>query len=223
METINSKSPDTLEILTAEELALEAQGGSKAHFAELVNRYGPRLYHFLRHKVSRDEDAEDLVQDTLVKAYQNLHRYSPSHLFSTWLFTIGRREAISYYRAQQRRRERPEPMPPGPVPNPLEMIISLEEKDNLWKRARQLPEKQYDALWLRYAEDMSVKEIAKVLSLTRIHIKVLLYRGRSQLAKLHQQTEQTIQPTSGGSHRVFEVDGLMKDGGQIARACTPRL
>jgi len=194
METINTKSPNTLEILTAEELAIEAKGGSKAHFSELVNRYGPRLYHFLRHKVSRDEDAEDLVQNTLVKAYQNLHRYNPSHLFSAWIFTIGRREAISYYRAQQRRRERPEPAPPEAVPNPLEMIIHREEKDNLWKRARQLPEKQYDALWLRYAEDMSVKEIAKVLSLTQIHIKVLLYRGRSQLAKLHQQTEPTVQP-----------------------------
>jgi len=188
----NTKTPNTLEMLTAEELAIKAQGGSKAHFAELVNRYGPRLYHFLRHKVSRDEDAEDLVQDTLVKAYQNLHRYNPSHPFSAWLFTIGKREAISYYRSQQRRRERPEPMPPGAVPNPLEMIVRREEKDNLWKRARQLPEKQYDALWLRYAEDMSVKEISQVLGLTQIHIKVLLYRGRSQLAKLHQQTEPAV-------------------------------
>ena len=190
----NSKSPNTLEMLTAEELALEAQGGSKAHFAELVNRYGPRLYHFLRHKVPLDEDAEDLVQDTLVKAYQNLHRFNPSHPFSAWLFTICKREAISYYRAQQRRRERPEPMPPGAIPNPLEMIVRREEKDNLWRQARQLPEKQYDALWLRYAEDMSVKEISQVLGLTQIHVKVLLYRGRLRLAQLHKQTKQAVRP-----------------------------
>jgi RNA polymerase sigma-70 factor (ECF subfamily) len=69
--------------------------------------------------------------------------------------------------------------------DPHEYAVRCEERRNLWDRARALPRKQYDALWLRYAEDMSVKDVARTMGLTLVHVKVLLYRARVRLAREH--------------------------------------
>ncbi len=173
-----------LESPTAEDLAVSVQRGSKADFAELVNRFGPRLYRYFRQKIRSREDCEDLVQDTLIKAYRNIHRYRRIGRFVTWLYTIGTRLMVDHYRLQQRRRAMPIP---GDLPggmDPLESAARKEARENLWIMARSLSRKQFDALWLRYAEEMSVKEIAGVMGTTRVHAKVLLYRARKRLAEL---------------------------------------
>ncbi len=61
-----------------------------------------------------------------------------------------------------------------------------ENMDNLWQQARRLPASQYTALWLRYAEDMSVREVAGVMGKTQVYVKVLLYRGRKRLGEVLQ-------------------------------------
>jgi DNA-directed RNA polymerase specialized sigma24 family protein len=87
--------------LSDEDLAGRAQEGCSASFEELVRRFQVPLLQFLQRWAAR-EDAEDLVQDTFVRAYRNLHRYRSSWRFATWLYTIARRLSIN-----QRRRSRP--------------------------------------------------------------------------------------------------------------------
>jgi RNA polymerase sigma-70 factor (ECF subfamily) len=68
--------------------------------------------------------------------------------------------------------------------DPAELLARQEERQGLWGLARRrLPEAQFQALWLRYAEDLSVAGIAQVLHKTQTHVKVLLFRARRVLAR----------------------------------------
>lgn len=69
------------------------------------------------------------------------------------------------------------------APSPSEVLSDREQQHTLWTMARRLPESQYQVLWLKYAEGLSVKEIAKAMGKSQINVKVLLYRARTGMAK----------------------------------------
>ncbi len=167
--------------LSSEELAGRAKSGCQASFTELVHRYVPRLQAFLRRRNRNKDEVEDLVQDTLVKAYRNLDRYDDSWRFSTWLFTIAGRVAVSRHRRRQLEPGSFDPQAHAPAPD--EAADRREQRESLWAMAAELPTGQYRALWLRYAEDMSVMEIAAALGKSQVWVKVSLYRARMSLAR----------------------------------------
>ncbi|MHC4283245.1 MAG: RNA polymerase sigma factor [Planctomycetota bacterium] len=72
---------------------------------------------------------------------------------------------------------------------PGQMIIEKETQQSLWALARGLSMNQYQALWLKYGQDMSIKEIAMVLRKSQVNVKVLLYRARINLAKRLQNVD----------------------------------
>lgn len=166
--------------LSDEEIATRAAAGSLGSFEELVFRYGARLRHFLRHKIQTDQDIEDLVQEIFLKAFRNIARFDPEKKFSTWLYTIAVRQTISHYRTK---RPWASLMPKNPTLDPQEAMIQKEQSQNLWRQAKTLQPKEFEALWLRYAEDMSVKDIARVMKKKPITVRVLLHRARLNLAK----------------------------------------
>jgi RNA polymerase sigma-70 factor, ECF subfamily len=170
-----------------EELAIRAAAGSRPAFEELVSKYGLRLFHFLRSRSGSDEDVEDLVQETFLKAYRNIARYDPRWKFSTWLFTAAVRLSISRHRSQG---ARPLPLdsegPEHPFPGPQEALIRKEETEeagNIWLLARTLKPSEYEVLWLRYAEEMPMKEIARAMKRSLVGVRVLLHRSRLKLGK----------------------------------------
>jgi len=123
------------------------------------------------------------VQDTFAKAYANLHRYDSSWRFSTWLYTIARRLAVSQYRhstSASSVEPRAEALDSG---EPHELLARRDARDNLWRLAERLPASQYRALWLRYAEAMPVSQISRALGKSCINVKVLLHRARVNLAR----------------------------------------
>ncbi|MHC4461454.1 MAG: RNA polymerase sigma factor [Planctomycetota bacterium] len=198
-----------LRALSAEELAHQAQQGCEASFTALAERYRVRLFHFLHHKTGSVQDAEDLVQDTFVKAYKNIHRYSNSWKFSTWLFTIARRLASSHYRSLRRSQSVSE-VESGSL-EPEEMATQEEARQSLWAMARGLSKNQYQALRLRYAEDMSIKEIAQVLRKSQVNVKVILYRARINMAERLRNTavedEAADQMSSKETVSFMKVEG----------------
>lgn len=170
---------------SAEELAATAAAGSSACFDALVERFGPRLLRYLRQKVRDAHTAEDLLQETFLKAYRNLGRYDPGRPFAAWLFTIATRQAASFGRARPADcpAERIEPTDAG-AESPLEAVARREQQENLWARAsRELSADQFNALWLRYAEDMPVRQIAGVMGKSTVHVKVMLHRARRSLLR----------------------------------------
>jgi RNA polymerase sigma-70 factor (ECF subfamily) len=168
--------------ITDEELALKVAAGSLSCFEELVCRYTPRLFHFFRPRIDTDQDVEDLVQETFFKTYRNIDRYDPEFRFSTWIYTVAVRLAVSHYR--KRKRAVPAYELPAEEVTPEQLVIRRQESRNFWARAKKLSSRQYQTIWLRYAEDMSTKEIGAVLRLTPVQVRVLLHRGRSNLAKI---------------------------------------
>jgi len=168
-----------------EELARRAQAGCVASFEELARRFQVPLVHFLRRWASR-EDAEDLAQDTLLRAYRNLHRYRPSWRFATWLFTIARRLSIN-----QARRRRPMAASDAldevehDAPEPADAVAREESRQRLWSLAASaLSKPQMTATWLHYVEGMPLGQIARVLGCSQVAAKVTLFRARKRLLRV---------------------------------------
>lgn len=168
-----------------QELVDQALSGETRSFEELVCRYQTMLHRFFLQRHSQEE-AQDLLQETFLRAWQNLARYRKCWAFSTWIFTIAYRQSVSCFRKKRRR------FSPLPLTNRenLEQIAApvsenpLAERslENLWNLAKTiLPEPQWSALWLFYAEEKSIREIAHILRRTETGIKTLLFRGRQKL------------------------------------------
>ena len=165
------------------ELIRRTQQGCEEAFADLVRRYADRLHRFLVGRGANPVDAEDLVQETFIAAHRALDRYDPRYAFSTWLFTIGRRLAVSQYR----KRKRLEAIAEKRIPPPSGTDSRSEAGQGIWDAARQkLAPRDFEALWLRYGEDLSIGEVARVMGVYALHARVILHRARGRLAaELH--------------------------------------
>ena len=170
-----------------EELACRAQQGCTASFEDLVRRFQVPLLHFLRKRTSSagsaHADAEDLLQDTFVRAYENLDKYRSSWRFRTWVYTIARRLSINHYR--RRRLEPCENIESvrSSAPSPEKIVAEEESRRQLWDLAAEvLTEEQMTAVWLYYVEQMPVKEIAAVQGRSRVAVKTMLFRARGKLS-----------------------------------------
>jgi RNA polymerase sigma-70 factor (ECF subfamily) len=164
---------------SAEELAARARDGSRISFDELVVRYRPQLVAFLARRLRDAADAEDVAQETFLRAYDHLDRYDPARPFSTWLFAIGKNVAANHAIARTRRdvREHDSRPPDADVGADGSAAAS-----DLWQRAAQvLRPAPYRVLWLRYAQGMTVGEIATELGRSSVAIKVMLFRARRRL------------------------------------------
>ena len=169
--------------LSNEELARGAQAGTTAYFEELVTRFEGRLLHFLVQRSRNVHEAEDLLQETFARAYLKIGQYNPKWRFSTWLFTIATRLACNQRRKPFRQSLEDIQLLQARGGDPLTIVARKEEQNNLWTLAAALlSENQYTALWLQYAQAMSVKEVSKVMGKTQTNVKVLLFRARSSLA-----------------------------------------
>ena len=147
-------------------------------FTDLVGAYRDRLLRFLVTRCASYADAEDALQDTLINAYRYLHSYDPRWRFSTWLYRIAIRNAAKLHT--------PDMLELGELraeeSDPLLQCIADSESRNLWISAKQLlNDEVFQAMWLRYAEDMSVNDIAKALDRSASWTKVNLMRGRRKL------------------------------------------
>jgi RNA polymerase sigma-70 factor (ECF subfamily) len=168
--------------MSDEDLARQSQGGDLTAFEELVLRYENRIYSFVFQSCGRDADAREVTQDTFVRAFAAIAQFDPGRSFASWLFAIARRKSIDCFRARipSDGQAAPEELDPD---DPSELLARREEAQDLWRRAREaLPDSQFQALWLRYAEDMDLAQIGCVLGKTQTHVKVLLFRARHKLA-----------------------------------------
>jgi len=171
---------------TPEQLALRAKDGSLAAYTRLVGLFEGRLYNFLLRRVSTPSDAEDLTQEALVRAWTHIDSYDARWRFSTWLFTIASRLAISKQRHDALSRPARESI--GRTRSPFEQrdigaeMDRREQFDELWSIAEEtLSRPQLTALWLRYAEDCSIGEIATILRKSQVGVRVMLFRTRQTL------------------------------------------
>jgi RNA polymerase sigma-70 factor (ECF subfamily) len=192
-----------------EELALRASRGCAASFEELMRRYQAPVLHFLQHR-GRLSDAEDLLQETFVRAYANLDRYRPRWRFSTWLFTIARRISINHGRTVRPVSDDDAArQAASSAPGPVEAAAEAESRRYLWAIAdRVLAEEERTALWLHYVEGMPAREIATVLDRSWVSVKTMMFRARKKLLPLvkHLAPEGTGPRTAEAAGREEQVE-----------------
>lgn len=198
--------------------------GDHDAFARLVHVYSPRLKTLLLRRLGTcSGEIDDVLQETFTKAYHSLHRYDSQYRFSTWLYTIGIRLAID---VQRRHRRWPwmrasdallDQCPARSANPAISRDSTPSGSDNehsdsdLWQQVQgHLNPSQSTALWLRYAEDMSIEEIASILGKTQIGVRVLLHRARARLLdKLGDRSDRSIHQ-SCSSKEAHEPSGRQR-------------
>jgi RNA polymerase sigma-70 factor, ECF subfamily len=168
------------------EIIRRVGAGDRGAFRALVKRFQGPLYAFVLRMVHRPPIAEELVQDTFVRAFQAAPRYEPTAAVSTWLFHIAARlamnEAARAHHAHEVAGEAPEVASHAALP--LEQLERKELTRTIEEALAQLPPQQRAAVVLARFEDMPYREIGKVLGISEAAVDGLLHRARQTLMKL---------------------------------------
>jgi len=177
-----------------EALAVEAREGSEEAFRELVERFEGPVFRLVVRIVRRAELAEELAQETFLKAWKALRRFDPERRFSSWLFKIAHNTALDSLRrsGQGEALSLDAPLEPGgPAPelpadpraeDPLARLVARGAGRALEEAVLELREAYREVLLLRFAEGLSYEEIAEVTGSPLGTVKVHLHRARQELA-----------------------------------------
>jgi len=190
METIQKKAAeDTSELA----LVQAAKKGDLDAFSQLVKRYDRNIFRIAQHITHNEEDAQDVVQDAFLKAYQNLEQFLGNSKFYTWLVRIAVNEALMKLRRRRSDKtvsldedvETEEGSMPREVadwsPNPEQLYGQSEWSDILKKTIQGLPPGFRTVFVLRDVEGLSTEETAEMLGLSIPAVKSRLLRARLQL------------------------------------------
>lgn len=160
-------------------LIKRAQNGDTGCFSQLVSCYQLRLYSYLLARCHHPEDADDVLQDTFVNAFQYIRSYQPKWAFSTWLFTIARR----LLHAQKKRYFVPIEDTRLVTENTTTHLAV--DPNNFWRLIKKyLTADCYDALWFHYKEDKPIKQVAAILKKSESWVKTNLHRSKMKLRRV---------------------------------------
>src|SRR5207244_583966 len=156
------------------------QAGDRPAFAALVERYWERLYRWLYHLTHDRHAAEDLAQETFLKAFAHLERFQAGTNFRAWLFRIAHNTFANQCRVARRRHPLPEDLATHDQ-GPEARLLSQEALQGLAHALAQLPTEYRAALLLRAEEDLSFRQIADVLGLTEETARWRVFKARQKL------------------------------------------
>jgi RNA polymerase sigma-70 factor (ECF subfamily) len=165
-------------------LVLRCQAGDEAAFAEILERYGPRMRYFVRKLLGEADvsaDAEDVLQDVWLDVYRKLGRLTDAGALAAWLYRIARDRA---YRVLRKRR-------PGRVALDAEVLtddaeegsFSAEDAARIHAALRELEPEHREVLMLRFLEEMTYEDIARVTGCPIGTVRSRLYYGKLALRR----------------------------------------
>jgi RNA polymerase sigma-70 factor (ECF subfamily) len=173
---------------TDRSLVARAQAGDLRAFEMLVERHRRRIYRLAYRMTCTHEDADDVLQETFVRAYGNLRRFDLDRPFANWLYTIAANLCLDRRRRWQREKhvawEQVEDLPVAAAAGPASPERAAENgelRGRLHGAIARLPRRQKAALVLFEVEGMKITEIAVLLSCTEGAVKSTLHRARRRL------------------------------------------
>ena len=160
--------------------------GDTNAFAYLINRYKDMVYTIAIKIVKSHEDAEEVAQDSFLKAYEKLDSFKGNSKFSTWLYTIVYRNSITKIRKKKVATSDIDEYvmdnySEGHEFPQLEAIKNGEQQKYVREAIDRLPEKDALLITLFYMNESSIEEIEQITNLTQSNIKVILFRARKKL------------------------------------------
>ncbi|MEM7086388.1 MAG: RNA polymerase sigma factor, partial [Bacteroidota bacterium] len=174
---------------TDQELINKTLQGDTRAFGLLVEQYQGYVFTIIIRMVKVREEAEEVAQDTFIKAFESLSSFRGESKFSSWLYSIAYRKALDRirknkkYSASQLLEDITE-SEAGISENALHILEDKERKQQIQECIMQLPEIDAALITLYYFEEQSVKEIAKITELSEENIKVKLHRSRKKMFTL---------------------------------------
>jgi len=180
--------------LSDDEVVNRVLGGDTAMFELLMRRYNQLVYRAARAILREDTEAEDVMQEAYVRAYQNLRQFAGRSKFSTWICRIAINEALKRRRRGSLYQEPPmsddEDRPMGqmdqfvsPAPDPEQQASSEETRRLLENAIEALPEMYRTVFVLREVEDLDTQNTAQALDIAEDAVKTRLRRARVTLRK----------------------------------------
>ena len=172
-------------------LVAKAQSGNEEAFTELVRRHSGQVYGLSLNMLRNREDAEDNVQNVLVKAFHHIHRFEGNSRFSTWLVRIAINEALMKLRKRNSERISDYQEPNGSEDEPLNFpeIADVRQDPERQYISKELAAKAFrglnpslqDTFILQKAEGWTNRELAKAQGITVSTVKSRIFRARVRL------------------------------------------
>ena len=191
----DEQSPQKPQLAHIEDFSLEAlKSGDRAEFSRLVDAYSGRLYRLALKMLGSPQDAEDILQETFLKAFRSIKNFDGRSSISTWLYRIATNEALMVLRRKQPVTvsiDEPDESDDEEQQEPLQIVdwccmpeeelLSGEARKELDAAVNRLPQTLKTVFLLRDIDDLSTAETAEVLGLTETAVKTRLLRARMWL------------------------------------------
>ncbi|RYL94243.1 RNA polymerase sigma factor SigW [Sporolactobacillus sp. THM7-4] len=175
-------------------LIKKVKKGDHQAFAELVDKYKNSVYSICLRMVGNSQEAEDLSQETFIRAYKHIDQFDTDRKFSTWIFRIATNLSIDFLR-----RKKPSVSLDAELPGtdglelkeilasgealPDELVVWSETERIVQYEIDRLREKYRSAIILKYIQGLSLKEISEILGVPIGTVKTRIHRGREILRK----------------------------------------
>ena len=171
-----------------------ALAGDQNAFKQLLKKHREAIYHVIFRIVHNPQEAEDLVQETFMKAFNSLSSYSSKYKFSTWLYRIAANSSIDYLRKKKIAAfslDEEVPTRHGTVSleladwtyNPEIDLVAKQRRFSVEEAIDSLPKRYREVIVLRHKEEKSYEEIAVILKIPVGTVKARIFRGRVLLKK----------------------------------------
>ena len=166
--------------------------GDNIAFEYLFERYKEAIHRLFIQRTNNPLDADDLLQETFIKVYINIHRYNPAYTFGQWVYTIARNTFIDFVRRRQDDLPIDERFaaPASNAPTPEESVINLQQRSQIEHYLEHLAPRYRQLILMRFFEEYSYEEIAAKLSLPLGTVKTQIHRAREQMCRLIAQGDE---------------------------------
>ncbi|MDZ7339257.1 MAG: sigma-70 family RNA polymerase sigma factor [candidate division KSB1 bacterium] len=175
-------------------LIRRALAGDQGAYSHIMDRYRGPIFRMVHHMVRNRQQAEDLVQETFIKAFAALANFNEDYAFSTWLYKIAINNCIDYFRKKKLATfslEQPIQARDGEIArefpdlgsSPDRTLLAKERTALIEEAIASLPERYRICIILRHQEDRSYEEIAQILHVPLGTVKARIFRAREMLKK----------------------------------------
>lgn len=154
-------------------------------FKEIILPLKNKLYRFALSYLSNEDDAKDVVQEVMIKTWQEIKDLNSIRNIEAWCMTLTKNKALDQLRKKGRNylQIADQVHLTSPEANPLQRTTEIESFNTIHSVIESLPDNQKNVIRLRDIEGHRYKEIAEILQLDINHVKVLLHRGRAAIKK----------------------------------------
>lgn len=166
--------------------------GDNTAFEYLFDRYHEAIRRLFMQRMGGARDVDDLLQETFVKVYVNLHRYNAAYMFGQWVYTIARNTFVDYVRRRQDDLPIDERFaaPASSAPTPEESVINGQQRRQLENYLERLSPRYRKLIEMRFFEEYSYEEIAAKLDLPLGTVKTQIHRARERMCRFITQGEE---------------------------------